>query len=252
MGPLISADSGNPAFSSISLDLSRLVGHPIALYTEQVPGKKLQARVVAVHDKQISIDTSGKASLINNLVSQQKVVLQFAHKGQDISVKATLIRSLGGRCHFIIDERVTPLAQRRFYRVELVKQIKLAPFPIASHSKRELSTLHWMATDSVNLSSGGLLVVVPSCLHSGVHLLLNIDWEEFEFPALVMGQVRHCFRETTGQFKTGIEFLLREVARKLFSQSQKGSLPASLFRYSMSWRDKLNHELQTFNLNKGI
>jgi len=127
MGPLISADSGNPAFSSISLDLSRLVGHHITLYTEQIPGKKLQARVVAVHDKQISIDTSGKSSLINNLVSQQKVVLQFAHKGQEISVKATLIRSLGGRCLFIIDERVTPLAQRRFYRVELVKQIKLAP-----------------------------------------------------------------------------------------------------------------------------
>jgi len=94
--------------------------------------------------------------------------------------------------------------------------------------------------------------MIPSCLHSGIHLLLNIDWEEFEFPALVMGQVRHSFQGTTGQFKIGIEFLLREAARKLFSQTQKGSLPASLFRYSMSWRDKLNHELQTFNLNKGI
>ena len=252
MAPLTSADSGILAFSSISLDLSKLVGHHITLYTEQIPGKKLQTRVIAVHDKQISIDTSGKFSLINNLVSQQKVVLQFVHKGQEISVKAALIRSLGGRCHLILDEQVTPLAQRRFYRLELVKAIKLAPFPIASHSKRNLSALRWMATDSVNLSSGGLLVMVPSYLQSGIHLLLNVDWEEFEFPVLVMGQVRHSFQGNTGQFKIGIEFLIREAARRLFSQTQMGSLPTSLFRYSMSWRDKLNHELETFNLKKGI
>jgi len=252
MIPLNSTESGNPIFSSISLNLAKLVGHHITLYTEQIPGKKLKARVVAANDKQISIDNSNESKMLNNLVSQQKVVLQFVHKGQDISVRATLIRSLGGHCHFILDDRVTPLAQRRYFRVELVKAIKLAPFPIASHSKRNLSALRWMATDSVNLSSGGLLVIVPSFLHSGIHLLLNVDWEEFEFPALVMGQVRHCFQGTTGQFKIGIEFLLREVARDLFSQTQIDLLPASLFRYSMSWRDKLNHQLETFNLKKDI
>lgn len=250
MTPLTGTDSGNMIFPSISLNLAKLVGHHITLYTEQIPGKKLKARVVASNDNQISIDSSGESKLIDNLVSQQKVVLQFAHKGQEISVKATLIRSLGGRCHFILDDRVTPLAQRRFSRVELVKAIKLAPFPIASHSKRNLSILHWMATDSVNLSSGGLLVIVPSYLHSGIHLLLNVDWEEFEFPALVMGQVRHCFQGTTGQFKIGIEFLLREVARELFSQTQMESLPTSLFQYSVSWRDNLNHQLQTYNIEK--
>lgn len=252
MTPPTSENSGYPAISSIALDLSKLVGHHITLYTEQIPGKKLQTRVVAANDKQISVDSSGESGLINNLVNQQKVVLQFVHKGQEISVKATLIRSLGGRCHCILEEQVTPLAKRQYCRVELVKPIKLAPFPTASHNKSNLSALHWMATDSVNLSSGGLLVIVPSYLHSGIHMLLNVDWEEFEFPALVMGQVRHCFQGATGQFKIGIEFLLREVARKLFSQTQVGSLPTSLFRYSKSWRDKLNNELQTFNLSKGI
>ena len=101
-----------------------------------------------------------------------------------------------------------------------------------------------MATNSVNVSSGGLMVTIPSFLEKDVYLLINIDIEDDLFPPLILGQVRHCFQLDNGQFQIGIEFVVQEIGQKLFSAARRDELPSALFRYTRLQRDKLNRKLE--------
>jgi hypothetical protein len=230
--------------AAISIDISLLVGRDIIVYTEQFPGRELKTRVVAAHDRQISVDAGSNFDWIGNLVNNQTTIVQFPYKGQEVSVKATFRRSVGGRCFFLMGDEVTPLSQRRFCRVKMKCEVRLAPFPLATHSRKNLASLRWMATSSVNISSGGMMVTVPSFLEKDVYLLLNIELEDELFPPLILGQVRHCFQLDNGQFQIGIEFIVQELGNKLFSPARRQELPTSLFRYTRLQRDKLNRKLE--------
>ncbi|HUV31675.1 MAG TPA: PilZ domain-containing protein [Acidobacteriota bacterium] len=234
-------------FSAIRIDISRLVGREIKLFSEQFPGRELHAKVTSAYNQRISVDSGQDRGLIENLVSQQQVVAQFGYKGQEISVRARLIRTFGGKCQFVLDEDVVPLSQRRYRRVTLKRPVRLAPFPIASHSRRGLSSLRWMSTDSLNLSSGGIMIQLPSFLEQGVYLLMNVDWDVDFLPPLVLGQVKHCHSVDPGQFRIGVEFIVSELARQLFSPARRGALPGCLFGYTQLHRFKLNRKLAVLN-----
>ena len=92
----VSAD-GKTGSEAVFVDVSRLVGYEIKMYTEQLPGKQLCCKVVSALGQKITVDSGGAFGVIGNLVSPQKVILQFPYKGQDIAVRAQLKRSCGGR-----------------------------------------------------------------------------------------------------------------------------------------------------------
>jgi hypothetical protein len=232
---------GRIDFAAIDVDVSLLVGREIAVYSDQFPGKELRVKVVAAQERQVQVDSGGFGH-IDNMVSNQTAVLQFPYKNQDVAVRALFRRTVGGRCSFILDEKVTPLSQRRFHRLRVNRSVKLAPFPLAVHSRRNLATLRWLETDSVNISSGGLMVNVPSYLERDVYLLLHIEWDDDTFPPLMLGRVRHCLGLDNGQFQIGIEFVIQEVGVKLFSTTRRRELPVSLFKYTRLQRDRVNQK----------
>ncbi|RME26742.1 MAG: PilZ domain-containing protein [Candidatus Zixiibacteriota bacterium] len=222
------------------LDLSRLVGHHVKVFSAQFPGKEISARVVAVNGSNIELERTGGHGMMGNLVTNQQIVLQFPYQSQDVSVKANFRRTDGGRCLLTLDKHVVPMSQRRFLRVRKSVAVKLATFPQATSRLRGLSDLRWIGTDTVNVSSGGVMVSLPSHLQRDVLLLLHLETNELDFPPLLLGRVCHCFQADNGGYRAGVEFLVREVSKELLPASRRSLLPLAVFRFTATMRETLN------------
>ncbi|MCM2272957.1 MAG: PilZ domain-containing protein [candidate division Zixibacteria bacterium] len=228
------------------LDLAYLVGREIVLFSEQCPGKEMKTRVVSVTGRQMLVDGVGRQNALENLVNNQHVVIQFSYKGQDVSVKAILRRTSGGRCTFHLDEKVVPLSQRRHRRVDLTTTVRLAPFPISTFSRKNLARLRWIGTSTENFSSGGALLDVPGYLERDVFLLINLSLKHELFPALILGQVRHCHPGGENKFRVGVEFVTKEIATRVLPQTTARELPPVVFSYTAVDRERLNKIIQAW------
>lgn len=227
----------------LRLDLSDLVGHAITLYSEQYTGKPVSTRVLAAADQRVQIDAGGPTSMVANLVNHQTVVLRLPYRGQDLSVRAQLSRSSGGRCYLLLDSKAMPLSQRRFQRVPLIRTVRLATIPIQSMRAHDIARLRWVETGTLNFSSGGLLIELPSGLSKDVLMFLNLELESSGFPRLILGQVRHCFSDDVGKSRAGVEFIIREYREQIRQRVHVTRLPAAVFSYSRADRDHLNQLL---------
>jgi hypothetical protein len=238
-GPVINSDG----IEIDRLELSQLVGKYVKLYSPQFPGKVLKPKVISIQDGQIMISGGGETDATNNLVNNQIVVLQFPYKEQEITSNARLRRSAAGRCYLEFGCRVVPLSQRRFKRVYESRSVKLAAIPVRAFSRRSLAALRWVETQSLNFSSGGVMISLPSILERDATVLLNLGVVHELLPPLLLGQVRHCFQfEETG-FRVGIEFLVREVLSKQLRPSVLDELPAATKDYTARKREKLNKDI---------
>jgi len=230
------------------LDSSCLVGCQIKLFSQQFPGRELRTKILSAADNKLLAESGTRFDAIDNLVNQQMLVLQFPYRGENISVRAQYRRNSGGRCYFILGDRVTPLSQRRFRRVNLVSVVRMATYPLVARGTKELGDLRWMETNSINISSGGLAIEVPSLLEEDVHLLMNIELNNLPLPKMMLGKVRHCWPLEDLHFQVGVEFITREYACRLFSPAVMRRLPAALFAYRGSDREKLNRVITSFEL----
>jgi len=121
--------------------------------------------------------------------------------------------------------------------------VKCAVLPSADFNARHISRLRWIETDSINFSSGGVLLSLSRNLSCDSYLLLNIDIHDFEFPALVVGQVRYCYPIDKFRFNVGIEFIVGDLKEKHFAPSTIKGMPPVVFEYTASRRKELNKEL---------
>lgn len=227
-------------FDAARLDLSQLVGYEMRLFSDQFPGKELHTKAIAVSDRQIHVESGQRFGDLENLVNHQTVVVQFMYRGQDISVKAKFQRSNGGRCLITLGETVTPLRQRRFCRIPMSVIVRLANYPVTGWRERKLNQLRWIETSSLNFSSGGLMIVLPSPLDKSSRLLLNVNPHDIDFPALVLGRVCHCYQGEDMQYRIGIEFITSETVRRTIPPARISGLPQALFTYDRSVRDEVN------------
>jgi hypothetical protein len=225
------------------VDLSTLVGHEITLFSEQFRGKPLTTRVVLVANGVISVDRSGSGGMVDSLISNQKAVVQFVYKGQRISVDATLKRTSGGKCSLTLGEKMTPLSRRQFKRFDLSRSVRCALMSPTDFDARRLAKLRWLETDSINISSGGVLICLPKNVTNQSYLLLSIDLNDFDFPNLVIGQVRYSYPIDSFRFNIGIEFIVSDVKERHFAPSAIKRLPESVFEYDATRRRELNKEL---------
>jgi hypothetical protein len=210
----------------------------------------MQTKVLAYTAKELQVNHAGAGGMIENLVSKQKVVLQFPYKGQLISVRADLRRSQGGRCYFVLSEQVVPLSQRRFYRMRLVRPVNLAPVPAASFAKFDVARLRWMRTDTVNFSSGGVMLNMSSFIQAGTFLLMHVEMADTELlPDLLLAQVRHCFQAELALYKVGVEFVVRESREKRLPAGRLRQLPSAALRYSAKAREQLNNNVRAWMQN---
>ncbi len=231
---------------ALRLDLSTLVGHDVELYSQQFPGKQLVTRVMACAGREIQISNAGGEGLVDNLVSRQTLVVKFKYKGQYIAVRAKLKRTQGGRCFLELDERVVPLAQRRFARMPMMRPVDLAAYPSRTFSPVDIARLRWIKTDTVNFSSGGALVHFSSFVQPDILLLMHFDLPKKILPDLVLARVRHCFQLDYSRYNVGVEFVVREAGNRHVPQQRLNHLPDSVFSYTAADRERKNHEIEAW------
>ena len=224
-------------------DFSTLVGREIVLFTEQFPGKRLTSRVIMVNQSVISIDRSKSSGLIDDLVNNQKVVVQFDYRGEIVSVQATMKRSSSGKCNLMLGDRIVPLVRRRFKRYELARQVKLAVVNPATFQPDGLARLRWLETDTINVSCGGVLLSLDSVLRDETYLFLNVAMQEFQLPQMMVAQVRHSHQNDGGHFHVGLEFIISEQKQNHFNHNVLKSLPAAVLDYSAGQRARVNELL---------
>ena len=234
-------------FPAIQLELAELVGRDIKVFSEQMPGKELRSKVLAVQSQMIQIYSGGPANLIENLVNNQNVVLQCIYRGEELSIAARFKRLGGGKCHLYLEEKVKPLSQRRFRRVTLVRPVRLAAFPLNQSARQGKGHLRWIDTDTINFSSGGAMVALPSGLDRRSCLLMSLDLQDIKFPSLILATVCHAAQVDLGSFRTGVEFVVREQSVELLPQTRRRDLPGAVFDYSIADRDRLNREISTWS-----
>jgi len=228
------------------LDLSQLVGFQVRLFSKQFPGKELYARVVAAAGQRLIAEGSSPNDPVHNLVNHQTLILQFTYRGEQVSVRAKLQKS-GGHCAFDLEETATPLSQRRFYRASFHYKINLASFPVGGLMSRRLDRLRWMETTVVNFSAGGALINVPTILPDTVRLLINVEQDDFRFPALILAKVCHGYQHDDLTCRAGVEYVTQEQANRMFSPYQMSELPPVLFSYTGTRREHLNRAIQEWN-----
>jgi hypothetical protein len=127
--------------------------------------------------------------------------------------------------------------------VPLVRPVRLATVPMQSMRAHDIARLRWVETDTLNFSSGGLLIELPSSLSKDVLMLLNLELQTSEFPRLIMGQVRHCFSDDIGKSRAGIEFIIREHCERIRQRVRLTRVPSTVFSYGRADRDRLNQLL---------
>lgn len=237
-------------FETARLDFSTLVGNRLKLFSDQFPGQELETKVVSVDENRILAESGTRFENIDNLVSNQMVVIQFASRGEVISVKAKFVRSGSGRCYLKLSPQATPLSQRRFVRLDVSIPVKLATITPRAIGQLNLTKLRWMVTDGLNLSGGGMLLKLPSVLERNVYLLMNVEPQRFDFPPLVLGRVCHCYPDQNSQHRVGVEFVVREMARKLFSETVQRQLPSSLFTYTSEKRKAMDLRISNLTINE--
>ncbi len=229
--------------AQIRLDYSSLVGREIVLFTEQLKGQPVKSRVLMVVDGCASLDRGGSYGMVDSLVNNQKVIVQFRYKGQLVSVDADLKRSNGGRCNIMLKDKITPLTRRKYRRVVLRTPVKSSVMPTMILKPNRLSRLRWIETCAQNFSSGGILLLLPGCLEQGQHLLLNIELKNLDFPALVVGEVKFCYQNDNNRYDTGVEFVVSEEKEKHFDATLLKKLPGVIFEYNAAMRLELEKKL---------
>lgn len=236
----------NNSFQSLigtdQLELDTLVGHYVYLYSEQFPGIPLKARVVEYRDNALTVDRSGGKRRVDSLVHNQQLGVQFAYKGERITLRARFKRE-GSKCRLIIGPRAVALTRRRFVRVDMSLDARLAVLPVTHLAPSRLKNLRWIQTDTANFSSGGVLIGLSSYLERNTVLLMNIEQETFNFPALITGRVRYCHQVSAGRFAAGVEFIVTEIKLSLFPESTVRALPSVVFEYDEQKRLWLNDQI---------
>lgn len=232
-----------PVLEASTLNYSHVVGHEVILYSDQMPATPILTKVSSHASNRLSIESSGRYRDTELLVNRQMVIVQFPYKGQDISIEAKLIRSDGGRCFLELSEAATPLKRRRFFRIPIRASVRLAALPLVNRRRKSIAQLRWLETGVVNFSSGGLLTEIPSKLDPGVLLLVNFDLPNYEFPKLVVAEVRYCLQNDKLKFRAGMGFVVKEEIIDVVPEQLRSMIPAIALAYTQSEREKLNKSI---------
>ncbi len=238
--PSSSHDHSASEFDRSFLDLGQLVGRNVTIFSRQYPGRPLKARVVQAAVDKVALERVSGNTLLDNLVSNQEVVMQFVYKQEEVATSASFIRTDGGRSTVIVGQTVKPLKRRRFVRVNSRRPINLAVLPTGSFQRHKLPHLRWLQSNLVDFASGGTLFNINSLLPDSTYLLVNIEFESHDFPPLLIGNVRHCQPLEAGHFRVGVEFIVAEQRNKHFSKPLLDNLPPSALSYSYLHRKSLN------------
>ena len=227
-----------------NLELSGLVGRELLVMSNQLPNKSIYTKVVMVHDNIISIDRGADDNEVSKIDNDQNIIVQFDYKGQRLSAKARFYRTISGRFNIVLNETVVPLSRRMFKRYPHECQVRCAILPIQRIIESDMAKLRWLQVSALNISSGGILLPIPSKITDKTFLLLNIEYENPYLPNLLIGQVRHTQSINSYNYHVGVQFIINEQKDNYFTSLTIKKIPPKAFDYTIKNRNRFDKFLQ--------
>ena len=160
-----------------------------------------------------------------------------------MAASALVRRTHNGGCNLLVNSSVQPMYQRQFTRFKTSKDVALAVLP-NNFDRDKITKLRWMHTRSLNFSSGGVMLNLPSMLSEKSYLLMKIDAVDYDFPQLVIGNVRYCEIKDTNQNITGVKFIVADKKNNHFSSLILKNLPANAFELNKARQIMLDELLK--------
>jgi c-di-GMP-binding flagellar brake protein YcgR len=213
------------------IDQSELVGRELKIKSEQFPGKALNSKVVGVSGDNLIIDRSGSGGLVDDLISNQDIMVFVDYKGEPVVFQSKIVSPAKGRLQIPLASKLIPEINREFERITLTTDIRLAYFNNTAISTTRLNKLRWIETNTVNISGGGMLVQIPANLDSDFYMILHLGLLNLDIPRLLVGQVRHSHLNDENKFNIGVEFIIRETFKKTLPRGLIRNLPQDLFSF---------------------
>ena len=234
------SESKPNSMNSRELELSTLVGREILIQSAEIQSNSLYSKVVMVHGNSIAIDKGGDDPGLVAIQNKQNIIVQFDYKGQRVSAKAKLFRTQGGRSTIILDEQVIPLSRRMFKRYNIHCNVRCAILPTQRIIESNISKLRWLQVEAVNISSGGILLPIPSKITDKTFLLVNIGLENPILPNLLISQVKHSSTVNNFNYLVGLQFIINEKKEEYFSDLVIKKLPPKTLEYTIKKRNQFD------------
>lgn len=232
------------------ITFSDLVGREIRLKTEQFQNQVLVTRVLAVSDNCLVVDRSGSSGLVDRLIPNQKIEVEFIYKGQVAGFGSRIMTPHEGRMVIPIAQEVLPRNARRFERYCFENEVQLALFYEHNISAARLNKLKWLKTSTTNISGGGMLVIIPGIITGDCYMILHLPLGGIDLPKLMVGRTRYFLPGQAGKNQVGVEFIIREDRQTKLPRTIIRNLPEKLFEYDEGHRQKLSRHLATLQDNK--
>ncbi len=224
------------------IDLNALLGHKVTVLLARNENKSQQFKVLRVSGNKITLDNRKMDDDYSYFNYDNEVKVLFYYKEQRFAVDATCTFSFSKRL-LILRNRITPLNRRRFPRFNISSKVEVAILPKRNFSTEEIVNFKWFKSDTVDISSGGLMLTIRNLLNSNSYLIVNSNLQEYLIPEILVAQIKYNFRNHNNKSSIGMEFILNEDKQKHFSESFFSSLPEELFKYDKLTRDLVNAKL---------
>lgn len=224
------------------IDLNALLGHKVTVSLARNDNESQQFKVLRVSGNKITLDNRKMDVDHSYFNHDNEVKVFFYYKEQRFAVDATYTFSLNKRL-LILKNRITPLNRRRFPRFNISSRVEVAILPKRNFSTEEIESFKWFKTDTVDISSGGMMLTIRNFLNSNSYLIVNSNLTEYLIPEILVAQIKYNFRNNDSKSSIGMEFILNEDKQKHFSESFFSTLPEELFKYDKLTRDLVNAKL---------
>ena len=135
---------------------------------------------------------------------------------------------------------------RKYIRVELSSPIQ---FRLLTCKKGKIKLSKDRTSGEIlNLSEGGVLLLVDRPLPEDVFLLLSLNLNQLVILEGVLGKIKRVEPSEEGDFHVGVEFTSREELEKLASLEQIDHLPVKVASFGGKLREIISNYLRTAEL----
>jgi c-di-GMP-binding flagellar brake protein YcgR len=142
--------------------------------------------------------------------------------------------------HLINLGAVKRVQRRRFVRLDKLIRLKYASLSRPISQPVNPTFMPLIASRSINLSAGGMLMTLESDLSTDDILLLSLETGGFQkLPSLMLGACRHTGKPNNINRVAGIEFILQEDLPRYLSHEEIKMIPDA----AMVFNDQMQNEL---------
>ncbi|MEE9442122.1 MAG: PilZ domain-containing protein [candidate division Zixibacteria bacterium] len=210
------------------------------------------AKILSVDDNQLQINLPKNIDGNGYLRTSARVLVNFVLNGVLYESGADYIADNNAARILIIDSDIIKANRRLTQRLPLIIETVYTPISDLSMSSGQFSHLRWKKCQTVDFSSGGILLSTSLQADVGSYFLLNLEIDMLAGPLFVFGQVRWSAKLGYGKSgcSCGIMFITADNLHNHFSRQARTALPPIMLAFTNQKQQELGKYLTKISEKK--